>query len=89
MARRFDVFKKYISDARGIVIPNAVPQYKEIQTVLCKEKEWYSIINIARLDKHSPRQHLLIEAFAKLLQKYPQWRVELWGQTGIKNIRKN
>lgn len=71
--------KKFIPDARGIVIPNVVPQYQQKKDIQFQESGIFTIINIARLDKHQKRQHLLIEAFAMLSQKYPQWRVELWG----------
>ena len=80
--------KKFIPDARGIVIPNVVPQYQQQKDIQFQESGIFTIINIARLDKHQKRQHLLIEAFAKLSQKYPQWRVELWGADWNKKYKK-
>lgn len=80
--------KKYIPNARSVVIPNVVPQYQQKTALLSQKKEIYTIINIARLDKHSKRQHLLIESFAKLAMKYPKWRVELWGEDWDKRYKK-
>ena len=80
--------KKFIPDARGIVIPNVVPQYQQQKDIQFQESGIFTIINIARLDKHQKRQHLLIEAFAKLSKKYPQWRVELWGGDWNKKYKK-
>ena len=79
---------KYIPMAKGITIPNVVPQYKPKKAIHYQEKDTYTIINVARLDKHQKRQHILIEAFAKLAVKYPKWRVEFWGQDWNKNYKK-
>ena len=32
------------------------------------------------MSRGQKRQHLLIESFAKIARKYPQWKVELWGE---------
>ena len=56
-------------------IGNVVPQY-EIDNSIKKEN---IIIHVGRLDGASKRQHLLIEAFAKIASKYPDWKVEFWG----------
>ena len=59
--------------------PNIVPQYQ-----FCKDKGRENvIINVARIDGVQKRQHLLIEAFAKLKNKYLDWRVEIWGETDM------
>ena len=36
-------------------------------------------MSVGRLTKNHKRPHLLIEAFAGLADKYPDWQVELWG----------
>lgn len=75
-------FAKHITDhlpeAKTIVIGNAVYQNPE-QVDLSKEKDIYKIIFVGRLSKNHKRPHLLIEAFAKLAKKYPNWHVEFWG----------
>lgn len=56
-------------------IGNVVPQY-EIDNSIKKENV---IIHVGRLDGAQKRQHLLIEAFATIAYKYPDWKVEFWG----------
>ncbi len=56
-------------------IGNVVPQYKVDNTI----KKENIIIHVGRLDGAQKRQHLLIEAFSKIADKYPDWRVEFWG----------
>lgn len=72
------VVQKYCPGANVVWIPNAVPQYEE-QADLSSEKKIYKIINAARLNKPQKRQHILIDAFARLAADFPQWTVELWG----------
>lgn len=77
---------KYIPHANVVWIPHAVPQY-ETQADLSMEKDRYKIVNMARLDKTTKRQHILIEAFAKIAEQFPQWDVELWGQDWNKKYK--
>ena len=44
------------------------------------DKQKYSIIYMARLDK-SKQQDLLIKAFALLAKRFPDWEVNLWGNS--------
>lgn len=78
LKRDIPVVEKFCPGSRVVWIPNAVPQYEE-KADLGKEKKAYTIINAARLNKPQKRQHLLVEAFAKVAGDYPNWRVELWG----------
>ena len=75
-------FAQHIHDhlprAKTVVIGNAIPQYEE-QADLEQAKERYTIVSVGRLTKNHKRPHLLIEAFAGLADKYPDWQVELWG----------
>lgn len=74
----YKYYKKYLKHENLVCIPNIVPQYQ-----LCKDNSRENvIINVARIDGVQKRQHLLIEAFAKIKDKYPDWRVEIWGETG-------
>ena len=65
--------KKDLPRARVVVIPNAVPQYADTADRAC-----HSIINVAHIayEKH---QDLLVEAFALIADKYPDWNVKIFG----------
>ena len=70
--------KSHLPNAKTITIGNAIPQF-DFSADLAAEKEVYKIIFVGRLTKNHKRPHLLIEAFAKLADKYQNWIVELWG----------
>lgn len=70
--------KNHLPDAKTITIGNAIPQF-EFSADLKSDKEQYKLIFVGRLTKNHKRPHLLIQAFAKLVGKYPNWIVELWG----------
>lgn len=76
-------FEKYINKilprVSTITIGNAIPQYN-FSANLSSEKELYKIVFVGRLTKNHKRPHILIKAFEKLADKYPNWIVELWGQ---------
>ncbi|MGL5207426.1 MAG: glycosyltransferase [Acidaminococcaceae bacterium] len=79
------LFSKYKEVLKGnlqsniVVIPNVVPQ---LATEKIDENE-NVIINIARLEKNK-QQHLLIEAFAKISSKFPEWYLYLYGSNSNK-----
>ena len=77
MPHDLQIFKQAFPGIHLVHIPNIVPQY---DVSLAEKKESYKIVNVARLDKKQKRQHLLIEAFAKIANKYPNWKVEFWGE---------
>ena len=60
-------------------IPNAVPPYSGTVDLL-KKKEKYIILNVARLDRIQKRQHLLVDAFARIARDFPDWQMEFWGE---------
>lgn len=62
-----------------ILIPNGVPEVTE-PADLRKKKERYHAIYAARLDKVQKQQHLLIEAFAQIAGKFPDWEIDFWGK---------
>lgn len=65
----------------AISIPNAIEeQPPSLYESIKKEK---IIICVARISRSEKRQHLLIEAFAELQSKFPDWKVEFWGDTSI------
>lgn len=63
-------------DAEVICIPNIVPAYEMIQR---GTKKRYQILNVARFGEQK-RQPLLLEAFATLADKFPNWDVKLLGE---------
>lgn len=74
------------SKEKIIVIPNAVKQFEE--TVKYNKKNKFKIIYIARLSKCQKQQHLLIQAFNLLKNKFDDWQIELWGPTADENYDK-
>lgn len=75
-------FKKALTSRyqglRVEVIGNVLPQYTE-QADLAVDKAKYKIIFIGRLVRGHKRPHLLIEAFAQIAARFPDWSVEIWG----------
>ena len=68
----------HLPEARTVVIGNAIPQYAA-QAELDKPKDRYTIVSVGRLTRNHKRPHLLVEAFARLADNYPDWQAELWG----------
>ena len=63
---------------KTVSIPNMVKQLNpEDYADLSIEKK--KIIYIARIERDVKRQHLLVEAFAKIAKDFPDWIVEFWG----------
>ena len=72
--------KKYLHYDHFIAIPNAVNAPSVTVDHLAK-KDKYTITCVGRLTGRTKRQHLLIEAFARLSKDHPDWQVKLWGDT--------
>lgn len=64
---------KYINREKLVCIPNVVPQYNGSADV-----DSQTIINVSRIGE-GKRQHLLIDAFALIANRHPNWKVECWG----------
>lgn len=61
-----------VASTEIVAIPNVVPQFSERVDVERREREDAPrIICVARFDKRQKRQHLLIEAFAKIAARRP------------------
>lgn len=69
--------KQILPDCHVIYIPNVVPQYDLPQNETGKNR---LILNVGRLDEQQKRQHILLEAFGRIADKYPDWKVELLGE---------
>ena len=76
------LFERYINKilpkVKTVTIGNAIHQF-DFRANLAAEKEQYKIVCVGRLGRNDKRQHLLIEAFAKIANKHTNWIVELWG----------
>ena len=66
--------KKLLNIEHVVCIPNVVPQIKEKAAL-----ENPAIINVGRIEPKQKRQALLIEAFARISKKYPEWKVHIYG----------
>ena len=65
--------KTTVPKTKFIRIPNPIPQYLPNW-----DNKQNIIVCISRVDG-SKMQHLIIEAFSLLRDKYPDWKVEFWG----------
>lgn len=72
------VLEGHLPNNKIVVIGNVVPQFTN-QVDLMKPKDVHKILFIGRLAKGHKRPHLLIEAFSKVANQFPNWIVELWG----------
>lgn len=63
-----------------VVVPNVVPQFPERVDVERREREGSPrIVCVGRFDKRQKRQTLLVEAFAKIAARRPDWSVYFFG----------
>lgn len=76
MPHDMEIFRSIYSNLPIVWIPNIVPQYEEG----IWDEKLPVIVDVARLEKGQKRQHLLLEAFAKISDEFPQWNLELWGE---------
>lgn len=72
--------KKYISCDSFVHIPNSVSPAKVISDP-GMEKKVHTITNVGRVTGRTKRQHLLVEAFSLIAKDYPDWEVDIWGDT--------
>ena len=64
---------------RVVVIGNALDRSNnQVEDFIPKSRE-KQIVCVARLDKKQKRQHLLIDAFAKIANKHNEWNLYFWG----------
>lgn len=66
-----------------VVISNVVPQIDD-DKICDLEKEHKRIIMVGRVEGGTKRQHLVIEAFARLAKSYPDWTVNIYGELANK-----
>lgn len=83
-----DHIKSRFPKQKVVVIGNVVPQY-DVTADLQVEKKHHKIIFIGRLVKNHKRPHLLIKAFTKLADCFPNWELELWGAESNRTYTKS
>ena len=59
-----------------VSISNGVPQYELAKNI----KRENIILHVGRFDHLCKRQHIIIEAFALLVNDFPDWKVDFWGE---------
>lgn len=67
--------RPFLPDTNIIYIPNVVPQF-EYKAPLDEKK----IICVSNFEPSQKRPALLVEAFALLHDKFPDWKLEFWGR---------
>ena len=65
---------QFVKNDNIVHIPNVVPQYETVSN-----RASHTIIFLGRIAELK-RPWILAEAFALLKDKYPDWKVELWGE---------
>lgn len=79
MRSYIDTLKQFIKNPHLIYIPNAIPQWGKIAAIEGGKKLTFRVVEAARLNKKQKRQEILVKAFARIADRYPQWILELWG----------
>lgn len=72
--------EKYLRYDHFVYIPNAV-SIPAISAQPGIARKVHTITNVGRITGRTKRQHLLVEAFAGLAKNFPDWQVNLWGDT--------
>ena len=72
--------KKYLHYDRFVVIGNAV-RMPAVTADVAADKETHIITCVGRLTGRTKRRYLLIDAFAKIAERFPDWHINLWGDT--------
>lgn len=70
-----------------VTIPNAVPQVPD-ERIADLSVGHHRIVHIGRIDGSLKRQHLLIEAFAQIAEKYPEWSLHFYGSIDNRRYKK-
>lgn len=72
--------EKYLRYDHFVYIPNAV-SIPAISAQPGIARKVHTITNVGRITGRTKRQHLLVEAFGLLAKDFPDWQVNLWGDT--------
>ena len=72
--------EKYLDYDRFVHIPNSV-NIPHLEVDPGQERKVHKIVNVGRVTGRTKRQHILIEAFSKIAQEFPDWEVDICGDT--------
>ena len=72
--------EKYLDYGHFVYIPNAV-NVPKVHSSAGEEKDHHLITNVGRVTGRTKRQHLLVEAFSLVASDFPDWEVNIWGDT--------
>ncbi|MCT4327725.1 glycosyltransferase [Chryseobacterium indologenes] len=80
----FESYKEFLPDEFtriSVSIPNPVRQMDKQDTVdHLKVKDRYKIVNVGSLVMECKQQHIAIEIFTMIADRYPQWDLHFWGR---------
>lgn len=84
---------KYVSIVEKIGVKNAIAIANAVEQVpdndICDlTKCKHTITTVGRLDGDVKRQHLLVEAFSLVADRYPQWSVHIYGNIANRSYKK-
>lgn len=82
-----ETIQKYISNPKVVCIPNAISQCQE-PTDLNVRKPSHIILNVARINPKQKRQEILVDAFIRIADQFPNWQVQIWGEGNNSYINK-
>ncbi len=73
MPRYVEEIKERIPETPVVYIPNTVPQRNDVA-----DRSVRTIVNSGRI-AYQKHQELLVDAFASIANRYPDWNVKIWG----------
>lgn len=79
----FESYKDFLPatfQGKAVTIPNPVPQFPDSEMVNLKMiKKRYKIINIGSLATDCKQQHIAVDIFASIAERFPNWDLHFWG----------
>lgn len=73
--------RQYLRHTPVVWIPNVVEPVPESERAqMGHSKSTYKMITVGRIDADQKQTHILIEAFASLAGRYPDWNLWIWGE---------
>lgn len=67
-----------VTHQKVVCIPNSCPKYKQQKNLSSRR-----IVTVGRVNLKQKRTDLLVEAFSRLKDDFPEWTVEVWGELGL------
>lgn len=67
-----------VTHQKVVCIPNSCPEYKQQKNLSSRR-----IVTVGRVNLKQKRTDLLVEAFSRLKDDFPEWTVEVWGELGL------